>query len=347
MKQLVKFFQVLILGILWSGAQALAPYCTPTYSTGCTFGDGLIHFQLGTINQSIPCSGSPYPWYHDYTTLSTTLQTGILTPLTIMAGFSGTNMSVWIDFNNDNTFDASDMVVNGFICSSSNTNYMTNITIPNGTPLGNHRLRYRTEWTVAPSGPCTTQTYGNSCDFTVTITQGGLPGDLTITGDISTNTCFNATQTITVAGNGTTFIVQSGGSVTMIAGQEISYLPGTIVNPGGYMWGYINPSGPYCQASSMPEVTETKDEIPGSIEQSSFKIYPNPTTGNFILELKGEIPADRVTVDVYGMCGEKVSTEEQNGDLKHEFSLSNRPAGVYFIRVISGNKSETAKIIKQ
>jgi uncharacterized protein (TIGR02145 family) len=159
--------------------------------------------------------------------------------------------------------------------------------------------------------------------------------------------CYNATQTITVAGGGTNFTVQNGGSVTIIAGESISYLPGTTVQSGGYMWGYIAPNGPYCVNPSIPIATATEDKIPVSSEQSSFKIFPNPTAGNFILELKGVIPANKVTVDVYGIWGEKMLSSELNEERSHEFSLSNRPAGVYLIRVITGDKSETSRIIKQ
>lgn len=159
--------------------------------------------------------------------------------------------------------------------------------------------------------------------------------------------CFNALQTITVAGNGTTFTVQSGGSATIIAGQNIKYLPTTKVQAGGYMWGYIAPSGPWCQTLSMPALAMAQDEIPKSIQQSSFKVYPNPTTGNFILELTGGSTAESVRVDVYGIWGEKILSTNINGERKHEFSLSSNPPGMYFIRVTYGNKSETAKIVKK
>ena len=112
------------------------------------------------------------------------------------------------------------------------------------------------------------------------------------------------------------------------------------------MWGYIAPAGPYCLAPSMPSMDSTENELPRSIELSPFKIYPNPTTGNFILELKSEVPTDKIIVAVYGMWEEKVLSEVLIGERKHEFSLSDRPAGVYFIHVISGNMSETSKIIK-
>ena len=157
--------------------------------------------------------------------------------------------------------------------------------------------------------------------------------------------CYNATGVITVAGYGSTYTVQTGASATTIAGQNIKYLPTTTVQSGGCMWGYIAPSGPWCQTPSMPAVAMAQEEIPDNTAQSSFKVYPNPTSGNFILELKGE--ADQVKVDIYGIWGEKMLTTVLNGERKHEFSLSDKPAGIYFVRVISGEKAETIKIIKQ
>jgi hypothetical protein len=52
-------------------------------------------------------------------------------------------------------------------------------------------------------------------------------------------------------------------------------------------------------------------------------------------------------VDVYGIWGEKILSEILNEEYKHEFSLGDRPSGVYFIRVTTGNRVEAAKIIKQ
>ncbi|MEI7982814.1 MAG: T9SS type A sorting domain-containing protein, partial [Bacteroidota bacterium] len=57
--------------------------------------------------------------------------------------------------------------------------------------------------------------------------------------------------------------------------------------------------------------------------------------------------ADKITVDIYGIYGEKVLTTILNTERKHEFSLSDGPSGVYFIRVVTSDKTETLKIIKQ
>lgn len=175
MKHFIKLLQVFVLTMLWGGAMAQAPYCSPTYSTGCTYGDGLTLFQLGTINQPIPCTGTP-AWYQNYTAVSTDLAIGTAYTLTVQAGYSSTYVDVWIDFNNNNVFDPGETVVDDLICAASGTNYTATITLPAGTPLGNHRLRFRTNWLAAVTDPCASYSYGNSADFTVNVTAGGGGG---------------------------------------------------------------------------------------------------------------------------------------------------------------------------
>lgn len=99
------------------------------------------------------------------------------------------------------------------------------------------------------------------------------------------------------------------------------------------------------QVESLTPVKE--NEIPGNSGQLSFSIYPNPTRATFILEFKNEIPDSNLKVAVYGIQGVQVLTGILSGERKHEFSLSNRPAGIYFIRVISDTNTEIAMIIKQ
>ena len=161
--------------------------------------------------------------------------------------------------------------------------------------------------------------------------------------------CYNATQTIYIAGSGTSFVVQNGGTANMIAGQNIFYYPGTAVQSGGYMHGYIAPGGPYCggMAPSIPAVISGEEEINFSSTSSSFVIYPNPTTGNFTLEHRGDKAFGNATVEVYGMRGEKALTSSITGVKVQLFSLSGLPPGIYFVRIVAGELTETVKLIKQ
>jgi hypothetical protein len=125
---------------------------------------------------------------------------------------------------------------------------------------------------------------------TNTIVNGTVPSPLHL--------CFDATNTVTVAGGGSTFVVEPGGSAVMIAGVKISYLYGTTVQPGGYMHGYITTTGSYCGslppamvAAVVTGVTGPEEVQPLAVPQDGrFFIYPNPTTGRFTLVRKGGMP---------------------------------------------------------
>lgn len=163
--------------------------------------------------------------------------------------------------------------------------------------------------------------------------------------------CADATQTLIIAGNGTTYVVQNTGSVTHIAGTNIKYLPGTSVNPGGYLHGYISTTycGPYIHPVPPSKIAGEGDEAAPSLQSRSgmFKIYPNPTTGKFTLELKGDVDPATVKVEIMGILGDRILSRSSVDGMKQDFSLSDRPTGVYMIHVTSGNISETQKIIKQ
>ena len=168
---------------------------------------------------------------------------------------------------------------------------------------------------------------------------------------INDSRCEDATQTLIFGGNGTTFEIQSGGSVTDIAGQNILYEPGTKVDLNAYMHGYI--SNIYCSPpnpivspiiSSGGAGNQVKAE---NTSNSFFRIYPNPTPGKFTLELKGDITTSQVHVEIFGILGDKILTKDILLERTQEFSLIDQPTGVYVIHVTSGLNSETEKIIKR
>ncbi|MCX6267403.1 MAG: T9SS type A sorting domain-containing protein [Bacteroidetes bacterium] len=165
---------------------------------------------------------------------------------------------------------------------------------------------------------------------------------------VSGNACYNATNVISVAGGGTVFTVSAGGEAIFIAGQKISFLSGTNVQPEGYLHGFIRPAGPYCgaKAASFTAVPAGEPEIYSVAEKSFFKVYPNPTTGSFSLELTSIEQSAELRVEIYGMHGERVLSAELRGQRKYELSLAGKPVGVYFIRVVIGKFTGTLKIVK-
>jgi hypothetical protein len=270
----------------------------------------------------------------------------------ITSFFSGSNLSS----------QANALIVNaGPDQVKSGASVQLNGTVTGGTSPYN--------WSWSPSGSLSNPNIANpvatpvaTTTYTVTVTAIGCTGidqmDVIVTGPPEnreiqnvtipggSSVCYDATNTITVAGSGTTFLVESGGSAVMIAGQKIRYLPGTHVMSGGYMRGYITSGGQYCNTLPSPENSITAITEVESQPGSWCKIYPNPTSGEVTLEMKAGTD-QMVTVTAYGSMGNLILTEKLDGLKAKKISLTNQPAGIYFLRITQGDLQETRKVIRQ
>lgn len=86
------------------------------------------------------------------------------TSVSFTAGGPTCGIAVWVDWNNNLTFEASErmFVTNTYITNASGT-----ITVPAGTPLGSYRMRVVTDYnSTAPSNPCSAISRGEFIDFT-------------------------------------------------------------------------------------------------------------------------------------------------------------------------------------
>jgi hypothetical protein len=72
----------------------------------------------------------------------------------------------------------------------------------------------------------------------------------------------------------------------------------------------------------------------------SASVYPNPSKGTFIVEMNGK--ADNI--EIINALGAVVYTRRCSADTER-FTLQDTPAGIYFVRVISGNTIHTERII--
>jgi hypothetical protein len=182
----------------------------------------------------------------------------------------------------------------------------------------------------------------------ITMTVNSLPVNLTVqnvTVLSGQSNCYNATDTILVAGGITTFQVESSGSATFIAGKAIFFLPGTSVALGGTLVGKIAPAGPWCSPVKIVEVQATGTEPEPSAGVREFVIFPNPTNGNFTLVSKNMETEESVSIEVYSMSGKRILTETMVGK-KQEIMFSEMAAGLYFVKLITPGYTETIKLVK-
>lgn len=168
--------------------------------------------------------------------------------------------------------------------------------------------------------------------------------------------CFDATNTLTIAGGGTTFTVRNGGSANLIAGQRIRLLEGTSVVSGGYLLARI--TNIYCTlppammtleeiiATDSDEISDVKssEDISNIESERIFRAYPNPTNGRINLEFSE--PTTTIFVEVFGMMGERILAKEVSGFSLYELDLSEQAKGVYIVRISDGSTVAVERIIK-
>jgi hypothetical protein len=151
---------------------ARAQYCQPSFVNGC-FNWGTQAVSFGSLNWSL---GSSLCTDFDYTSMQANLTTGV-PHLMSVDNNDWCGCAVWIDYNQDSVFDASENVFYSYQANQMNT-YTIYITIPNGTAVGMYRMRIISPWgsdgflstNVNGYGPCGAYQYGSFQDFTVNVT---------------------------------------------------------------------------------------------------------------------------------------------------------------------------------
>ena len=158
--------------------------------------------------------------------------------------------------------------------------------------------------------------------------------------------CFGATETISI----NNLLVQAGGSITLIAGEFVHFLPGLLVQPGGHLHAYI--SSTLC-ANPTPLPTSVaadviSDEIYTDplISDDFFRLYPNPTSSTFIIEVNSDASTSMITAEIYNVTGERLFVIELSGNAIIEMDISLLSRGIYFVRVLSGDQTGVKKIIR-
>ncbi len=154
-------------------------YCSPQYihaAEACGFGITMnsfrVHGELGTsILDGATCTGTGYI---DQTALSCAFYTSVTYLDTISCSGSTTlNAQVWIDFNDDGIFSATDSV--GGVNNFTSTYGPMSIVIPISAPSGVHRMRVVSEYSGSgfnypTMDPCTSgYSYGETRDYSVNI----------------------------------------------------------------------------------------------------------------------------------------------------------------------------------
>ncbi len=141
-------------------------YCIPL--ANCSWGDGINSFAMADIsNINSGCSNNGYG---DYTAMSTELQIGNTYEVTLATQYDNQYVTIWIDWDKNETFDPYEIILQDFILDNAGQNYTTDVTLSNEAQSGETRMRVKAVWANPSSGdPCEDVSYGETEDYTVYI----------------------------------------------------------------------------------------------------------------------------------------------------------------------------------
>ena len=221
-------------GVTAASASVLVPftsgcYCTPTYYQYVTYSVSAASYSANKIyingysGSNLRDAFSPaVAGYLDRTVTAAAINLAAGGSYTGTVTYVNTNgyyeNQIWIDFDNDGTFAASEAITPVFgsgSCSVTTNSDTLRINVPASAPPGLHRMRVRNAWSnttcyaSTAMSPCglsdasKTYIYGSTTDYTVNVvspaTCSGAPAGGTATTSTST-ACSGATGNITLLG---------------------------------------------------------------------------------------------------------------------------------------------------
>src|SRR5690554_1365767 len=146
-------------------------YCTPMLD--CTDGDMITNVTFQEINNTTTCSPNGYG---DYTDMVAVVEAGETYSISVSVGdgWSSESVSVWIDFDNNGSFDEDEFY---FIGTGSGEALLGDIAIPADAANGDYRMRVRV---VADGADSATwdmscdedQFFGETEDYTIEVVEG-------------------------------------------------------------------------------------------------------------------------------------------------------------------------------
>ena len=365
-------FQV-ILGGIWGQnlyldnicatdcSQYIAPAatCVSESDDPSTFiGIGQVLFNEIDVSSGYPDEDNLTTGYIDFATScvnTTTVTQGDVHPLTVYAKNDGNDskkVKAWIDFNNNNIFEASELVlnVNGFSLSNP---AIANVTIPNNS-VENLYLRMRIIMDFNSfSSPCHSPRFGQTEDYALLIIPNALPVELiSFAGQLKAEQVELTWQTEVELNNdfftlersrdGINFEVIGSirGAGNSTTSQRYDYLDQTPYNGlNYYRLSQTDFDGTKAYAGKIITVQVKKER--------EIVIYPNPVTAELHIDL-GSSTSSNISYEVYDALGRIVRSNEVDTRNTTVFDLDVKDleTGLYLIKVTGDGAVMTAQFVK-
>ncbi len=206
-------------------------YCVPTGSANNS--GEIVNFTLSNLNNtSTPSDG--VAGYKNYAGIVAPAQLSLATPyiakITSGADTGNHGAAIWIDYNQNGTFEASEKVtfIGNTITANSTVNF-PEFVVPAGTPLGIYRLRVKYHFNLSGDliQPCTaTSTFSETEDYNVEVLP--IPTCIQPSG-LTASAITSSSANLSWTSTGNLFDIQWGtqgfalGAGTIVSGITVPY----------------------------------------------------------------------------------------------------------------------------
>ncbi len=277
---------------------------------GNTNYEWLERLELGAFSNSSGANGG----YADYSQQIIDLAPGV-TPFLLEPGFRSSSYNeywrAWIDFNQDQAFQSSELVFSG----ASSSSLSGSITVPSSVPNGETRMRVSMKYGGAPA-PCEAFTYGEVEDYTVRFDTVDTSSPVVVShAPISTATDVAVTSAISVtlsepidplSVDQTSLSLRDQG--TQVSGSisvnetTITFQPDQVLNESttymATLTGVSDLAGnPLMQDVSWSFTTQTPDFVSPLITQASPANGSDDVSTNFVVQVRFSEEMDASTIN--------------------------------------------------
>lgn len=347
MKKIYLSLLLILISITYSDAQSLtqanhAPVVGDSYSTR----------ECSTVNVTPGSSGATSVW--TFTDLSTTTVTTNYFGVTVASTGSATSYP-----SADVAVQSSTSKSSFYSSSSSLLNYWGGNIVIGGFPL-----------VLTFSTPAIQAKYPMSFGTTTTSAVGGSLSALSNNGTFSgtCSTTADATGTLVLPARTFTDVIRIENSYTLSFSVPSIFATGGVVRT---VYEYYSPiskapiltisqaafsatvfGNPQSDSQTLVDVLNNYDVVglkENNKEVTDLKVFPNPASGNVNISLVNDL-AEPVMIELINVLGQTVKKQEavkQKGFLKYSFELSEIETGIYFMKVVVGNKVSVQRITVQ
>lgn len=344
-----------------------APYCVANFDDmeGFPVEDAINSVSIGTLTNATNAQYAA-PHYVFYNNLSApSLTKGTSYTLTVKFDVKGgCGYGVWIDYNQNNTFEASEKVAGStsgnLLDISTNTTITQSVVIPATATTGTTRMRVRiveddtynmdNNYVIAACNAGTSSTdvmdWGETEDYVVNITGGTTTTPIvnttaatavgataaTLHGSVNANggsSCavsfeYGLTTSYGLTANATPATV-TGSTATAVSASLSGILANTIYH---YRVKVVSNSTTY-YGNDMTFNTLSSGVVENEMD-NSFVVYPNPASASISVNHR---LGDDVSVNIIDVLGNVVLSSSQN-----QISISSLSDGIYMVQLIKEGK---------